>query len=218
MLISQAARELVANTEPGFFFGHNPRWFIERFLRTTWLNEIPAEPARWTLMDEIFVKLSGLRPGVKQDIKVCGYNYSGLSCFTQNPYYREDQDCPSIFAGPGFHNFVKDLLRCFYPALRKCQGRLRCIFDGDSAPNFIYGHGRDKSPLLPRLIATNHSKTHITFLANGPWIRDRQEDLLVSSGRGNLAIAMCMHARLGRESPMHILSDEILHKIVKLLA
>ena len=217
MFISQAARLLVANKEPGFFFYYNPRWFIERFLgRTAWLNEIPAEPARWTLMDEIFVKLSGLREGVTQDIKVCGYNYSGLSCFTQNPYYREDQDCPRIITGPAFHNFVKALLRCFYPALR--SRHLRCIFDGDSAPNFVYGNGRDKSPLLPRLIATNHSKTHITFLANGPWIRDRQEDLLVSSGRGNLAIAMCMHARLGCESPMKILSEEILHKIVKLLA
>jgi len=78
MFISQAARLLVANKEPGFFFYYNPRWFIERFLgRTAWLNEIPAEPARWTLMDEIFVKLSGLREGVTQDIKVCGYNYRG---------------------------------------------------------------------------------------------------------------------------------------------
>ena len=213
MLISQAARELVANTEPGFLFGHNPRWFIERFLRTTWLNEIPAEPARWTLLDEIFVKLSGLRAGVTQVIKVCGYNYRRHPL---GPYYREDRDCPSIFVGPGFHNFVMALLRCFYPALR--SRHLRCIFDGDSAPNFVYGNGRDKSPLLPRLIATNHSKTHITFLANAVWIRDRKEDLLVSTGRGNLAIAMCMHPRLGRESPMNILSFEILHKIVKLLA
>jgi len=213
MFISQASRELFANKEPGFFFYYNPRWFIERFLRTAWLNEIPAEPARWTLLDEIFVKLSGLRAGVTQVIKVCGYNYRGHPL---GPYYREDRDCPSIFVGPGFHNFVMALLRCFYPALR--SRHLRCIFDGDSAPNFVYGNGRDKSPLLPRLIATNHSKTHITFLANGPWIRDRQEDLLVSSGRGNLAIAMCMHARLGCESPMKILSEEILHKIVKLLA
>ncbi len=213
MFISQASRELFANKEPGFFFYYNPRWFIERFLRTAWLNEIPAEPARWTLLDEIFVKLSGLRAGVTQVIKVCGYNYRGHPL---GPYYREDRDCPSIFVGPGFHNFVMALLRCFYPALR--SRHLRCIFDGNSAPNFVYGNSRDKSPLLPRLIATNHSKTHITFLANGPWIRDRQEDLFVSWGRGNLAIAMFMHARLGRESPMNILSEEILLKIVKLLA
>jgi hypothetical protein len=74
MFISQAARALVGNKERAFFFYHNPRLSIERFLgHTTWLNEIPAEPARWTLMDDIFVKLSGLRAGVKQDIKVCGY-------------------------------------------------------------------------------------------------------------------------------------------------
>ena len=150
MFISQASRELFANKEPGFFFYYNPRWFIERFLRTAWLNEIPAEPARWTLLDEIFVKLSGLRAGVTQVIKVCGYNYRGH--FPTNPYYREDRDCPSIFVGPGFHNFVMALLRCFYPALR--SRLLRCIFDGDSAPNFVYGNGRDKNPLLPRLIRT----------------------------------------------------------------
>ena len=126
MLTSQAARELVANTEPGFFFGHKPRWFIERFLgRTAWLNEIPAEPARWTLMDEIFVKLSGLRAGVTQVIKVSGYNYRGHPL---GPYYREDRDCPSIFAGPGFHNFVMALLRCFYPALRSRHLRGNCTF------------------------------------------------------------------------------------------
>jgi hypothetical protein len=85
------------------------------------------------------------------------------------------------------------------------------------APNFVYGNGRDKSLLLPRLIAT-HSKTHITFLANAVWIKDRKEDLLVSSGRGNLAIAMCLHPRLGRESQLNKLASEILHYIVTLLA
>jgi hypothetical protein len=165
-------------------------------------------------MDDIFVKLSGLRAGVTQDIKVCGYNYHEYPLWPGG-MYREDLDCPSIFVGRGFHNFILALLRCFYPALR--SRHLRCIFDGDSAPNFVYGNGRDKSPLLPRLIATNH-KTHITIVANAVWIRDRKEDLLVSTGRGNLAIAMCMHPRLGRESPMNILSFEILHKIVKLLA
>ena len=165
-------------------------------------------------MDDFFVKLSGLRANVAQDIKVCGYNYHEYP-LGYGGIYREDLDCPGIMLGRGFHNFILALLRCFYPALR--SHRLRCSFEGNSVPHFVYGNGRDKSPLLPRLIAT-HSKTHITFLANGPWIRDRQEDLLVSSGRGNLAIAMCMHPRLGRESPMNILSFEILHKIVKLLA
>ena len=114
MFISQAARLLVANKEPGFFFYYNPRWFIERFLgRTAWLNEIPAEPARWTLMDEIFVKLSGLRAGVTQDIKVCGYNYRGH--LPWSPIYREDLDCPRIFVGRGFHNFISALLICFIP-------------------------------------------------------------------------------------------------------
>jgi hypothetical protein len=118
MFISQASRELFANKEPGFFFYYNPRWFIERFLgRTAWLNEIPAEPARWTLMDEIFVKLSGMRAGVTQDIKVCGYNYRGLSCITQNPYYREDQDCPRR----------RSSLRGTLPADSPCSQRMALI-------------------------------------------------------------------------------------------
>ncbi len=55
MFISQAMRMLVANKEPVFFFYHNPRWSIKRFLgRTTWLDEIRAEAARWKLMDDIF--------------------------------------------------------------------------------------------------------------------------------------------------------------------
>ena len=148
MFISQAARVLVANKEPAFFFYHNPRLSIERFLgRTTWLNEIRAEPARWTLMDDIFVKLSGLRAGVTQDIKVCGYNYHEYP-LGLGGIYREDLDCPSIFVGRGFHNFILALLRCFYPALR--SRHLRCSFERNSAPNFVYGNGRDKSPLLPR--------------------------------------------------------------------
>jgi hypothetical protein len=148
-------RVLVANKEPAFFFYHNPRWSIERFLgRTTWLDEIRAEAARWKLMDDIFVKLSGLRANVSssQDIKVCGYNYHE---YPLGPWgiYREDLDCPSIFLGRGFHNFILALLRCFYPALR--SRHLRCSFERNSVPNFVYGNGRDKSLLLPRLIATH---------------------------------------------------------------
>ncbi len=88
----------------------------------------------------------------------------------------------------------------------------------NSVPHFVHGNGRDKSPLLPRLIAT-HSKAHIiTFLANATWIEDSKADLLVSSGRGNLAITMCLHTRLGRESPLNKLAGEILIYIVTLLA
>ncbi len=82
----------------------------------------------------------------------------------------------------------------------------------------MYGKGRDKSPLLPRLI-TAHSKTHVTFLANATWIEDSTADKVVSSlGRGNLAIAMGLHPRLGCESPLNKLASEILRYIVTLLA
>ena len=73
MLMSQATRVLVAHKDPAFFFYHNPRWSIERFLgRTTWLDESRVEAARWKLMDDFFVKLSALRANVAQDIKVIG--------------------------------------------------------------------------------------------------------------------------------------------------
>jgi hypothetical protein len=127
-------------------------------------------------MDDFFVKLSGLQADVAQDIKVCGYNYHDHPLGPAG-LYREDLDCPGIFLGPDFHNLILALLRCFYPALR--SRHLRCSFKRNSVQNFVYGNGRDKSPLLPRLITT-HSKTHITFLANATWIEDRKADLLVS--------------------------------------
>ena len=123
-------------------------------------------------MDDFFVNFSGLRANVAQDIKVCGYNYHEYP-LGYGGIYREDLDCPGIMLGRGFHNFIFALLRCFYPALR--SHRLRCSFEGNSVPHFVYGNGRDKSPLLPRLIAT-HSETHITFLANAAWIEDRKTD------------------------------------------
>jgi hypothetical protein len=118
MLMSQATRVLVAHKDPAFFFYHNPRWSIERFLgRTTWLDESRVEAARWKLMDDFFVKLSGLLANVAQDIKVCGYNYHEYP-LGYGGIYREDLDCPGIMLGRGFHNFILALLRCFYPALR----------------------------------------------------------------------------------------------------
>ena len=101
MLMSQATRVLVANKDPAFFFYHNPRWSIERFLgRTTWLDESRVEAARWKLMDDFFVKLSGLRANVAQDIKVCGYNYHEYP-LGYGGIYREDLDCPGIMLGRG---------------------------------------------------------------------------------------------------------------------
>ncbi len=46
-------------------------------------------------MDDIFVKLYGLRAGVAQDIKVCGYNYHEYP-LGLGGIYSEDLDCPSI--------------------------------------------------------------------------------------------------------------------------
>ena len=109
--------------------------------------------------------------------------------------------------GQGFHKYMMNLLQCFYPTLR--SRHFRCTHDGKWVPNFVYGDSRDKSPYLPRLIATP-SKRSITFLANAAWVENRAMYLRVSVGRGNLAIAMSQHPRLGRESLLRQLVGEIL--------
>ncbi len=95
-----------------------------------------------------------------QDIKVCGYNYHEYP-LGYGGIYREDLDCPGIILGRGFHNFILALLRCFYPTLR--SHRLRSSFERNSVPHFVYGNGRDKSPLLPSLIATHSKHTSPSF-------------------------------------------------------
>ena len=62
-----------------------------------------------------------------------------------------------------------------------------------------------------------HSKKFITFLANAAWVENRAMDLRDTVGRGNLAIAMSQHPRLGRESKLRQLIGEILRFIVTLL-
>ena len=107
-----------------------------------------------------------------------------------------------------------DLLQCFYPTLG--SHRFLCSFNAVSVQSFVYGAVRDKNPYLPRLIATP-SKGSITFLANAAWVENRAMDLRDSVGRGNLAIAMSQHPRLGRESKIRKLVGEILRFIVTLL-
>ena len=75
--------------------------------------------------------------------------------------------------GQGYHNFMMDLLQCFYPTLR--SRHFRGTFDAYSVPSFVYGTGQDKNPYLPRLIATP-SKRSITFLANAAWVENRAMD------------------------------------------
>ena len=119
--------------------------------------------------------------------------------------------------GRGYHKFVIDLLQCFYPTLR--SRHFRYSFDSIfliGTDSFVYGTGRDKSPFLSRLIATP-SKRSITFRANAAWVEHRAMDLRDAVGRGNLAIAMSQHPRLGRESKLRQLVGEILRFIVTLL-
>ena len=80
----------------------------------------------------------------------------------------------------------------------------------------MYGTGRDKSQYLPRLIATP-SKRSITFFANAAWVENRATDLRDAVGRGDVAIAMSQHPRLGHESKLRQLVGEILRFIVTLL-
>ena len=207
MLISQVARKLVASKNPAFLFYHNPNRSIEIFLRrSAWLNEVSTEADRLRLMHSFFVTLSGLQADVASEFDLSGYHY-------QHPrgWY---QTRPKIMLGQGFHSFMMHLLQCFYPTLR--SRHFRCTFDAKSVPSFVYGNGRDKSPYLPRLIA-HPSKRSITFRANAAWVEHRARDLRDAVGRGNLAIAMSQHPRLGRESKLRQLVGEILRFIVTLI-
>jgi hypothetical protein len=116
-------------------------------------------------MHAFFVTLSGLQADVASEFDFSGYHY-------QHPrgYY---QTRPRIMLGQGYHNFMMDLLQCFYPTLR--SRHFRCTFDANSVPSFVYGTGRDKSQYRPRLIATP-SKRSITFLANAAWVENRATD------------------------------------------
>ena len=80
----------------------------------------------------------------------------------------------------------------------------------------MYGTGQDKSLYLPRLIA-HPSRQSITFRANAAWVEHRARDLCDAVGRGNVAIAMSQHSRLGRESKLRQLVGEILRFIVTLI-
>ena len=82
---------------------------------------------------------------------------------------------------------------------------------------------RDKSPYLPRLTAyptrpsITFSRPSITFRANAAWVEHRAKDLRDAVGRGNVAIAMSQHPRLGRASQLRQLVGEILRFIVTLI-
>jgi hypothetical protein len=165
-------------------------------------------------MQAFFVTLTGLQADVASEFDLSGYHY-------QHPrgWY---QTRPKIMLGQGFHNFMMDLLQCFYPTLRQCfyptlrSRHFRYTFDAKSVPSFVYGNGRDKSPYLPRLTAYP-SKRSITFRANAAWVEHRARDLRDAVGCGNLAIAMSQHPRLGRASELRKLVGEILRFIVTLI-
>ncbi len=75
------------------------------------------------------------------------------------------------------------------PNYFRCQGR-----------PLIYGHARDKSPSIPRLMATP-SKRHITFVANAACVDSQGMDLRVMLGSG---ATVGQHSRLGRESQLRV--------------
>ena len=175
-------------------------------MRSPWLNEVSTEADRLRLMHSFFVTLSNLRAGVPAEIGLSGYHYQHRR--------GHDQTLPSIMIGQGFHKFMMNLLQCFYPTLR--SRHFRCTHDGKWVPNFVYGDSRDKSPYLPRLIA-HPSRESITFRANVAWVEHRAKDLHDAVGRGNVAIAMSQHPRLGRESKLRQLVGEILRFIVTLI-
>jgi hypothetical protein len=129
-------------------------------------------------------------------------------------YEQKDWNC----LGPGFINFIRDLLQCFYPTLR--HRHLKTFRDNRRNPVYVWGNSLDKSPLLPKLTvskAVDYRSATIRFLANGAWVHDRDEDVRGCVGSGLLALAMSQHPRLGRGSPLRALDIGVLRMISVLL-
>jgi hypothetical protein len=199
----------VSSTNQAFLFQHNLRLLIEKFTKKKWwfrgrrtgTQVLDSEICR--VMGMFWSTLEGLQPDQPVIIDVKEQAVWG---------------CP--FLGPGFINFMRDLLQCFYPTL--CHRLFRTCSDINGNPVYVWGKSQDKSPLLPKLtvsVATDMLNNPfspfgtIRFLANEAWVHDRDEDVRGCVGSGYLALAMSHHLRLGRDSPLRALDPEILRVI-----
>jgi hypothetical protein len=205
---SQVARSNVSFENKACWFYYNPRLLIEKFTKRNWWFR-GRDPQIYVLDSEIcrvmgmfWSTLEGLQPDQPVIIDVNEQRVWGIP-----------------FLGPGFINFIRDLLQCFYPTLR--HGHFKTFRDNRNNPVYVWGNSLDKSPLLPKLTvskAVDYRSATIRFLANGAWVHDRDEDVRGCVGSGFLALAMSQHPRLGRGSPLRALDLGVLRMISTVLS
>ena len=208
----KAANDLV------FLFHHNPRPRVVEFLqKNPWLSSRNTEQAIFRFADAFTSTLVGLQAGQKAYIDVTEQAMLG-----------------SVFLERGFGNFLRDLLRVIYPTLRHRQfrhsGRLNLFSTRDpengllpATVMFFWGDSRDPSNAAPKLAVLVRRKqliprVWISFVANRSWVDDRHGDVCSCVGKGNLALAMSQHPRLGQSSQLAMLDKELLRTVVSFLS
>lgn len=214
----QVVRQQLVMTQH-FLFYHTPRLSAEEFLKTNtgWLSsryseEELLESENSGLMEALTCTIVGLRADTRVEIDVTRQAMLG-----------------ACFLGVGFPNFVRDLLKRFYPPLRHRLFRNVHIRESGFGTQrvdkfiFLWGDTRDRSPFVPTLIVTLRfseypQQASITFTANEAWVDDRLSDVRACIGSGHIALAMSQHPRLGRDSPLAELDYEVLRKVVAFLS
>lgn len=213
----QVVRQQLVMTQH-FLFYHTPRLSAEEFLKTNtgWLSsrysEELLESENSGLMEALTCTIVGLRADTRVEIDVTRQAMLG-----------------ACFLGVGFPNFVRDLLKRFYPPLRHRLFRNVHIRESGFGTQrvdkfiFLWGDTRDRSPSVPTLIVTLRfseypQQASITFTANEAWVDDRLSDVRACIGSGHIALAMSQHPRLGRDSPLAELDYEVLRKVVAFLS
>ena len=216
----QLVRQKLTKTQL-FLFYHTPRQSAEELLKTKgWLIS-----RNWMPYKEI---LASANPGLIRDLTdaIVGLEANKPVAIDVSLQWSYE----ALFLGIGFPNFVRDLLKRFYPPLR--ARHFRTLRDTEDIPGdniervdrffFIWGDTRYRSPSVPTLtvtlLITTKAKASITFIANQAWVDDRHSDVRACTGSGHLALAMSQHPRLGGDSPLGKLGNDVLHKVVAFLS
>jgi hypothetical protein len=188
-------------------FYHNPSRSIEELLQTkSWYRPIKTPIESFRKVSDVFAcALLALHRASQEQSVTIPLRVLGAS-----------QHSP--FLSVGFPNFIKDLLICTFPTLRNRLFRRSGLLSGSNLHQFIWGDCRDLS--VPTILATleRSHPAYIRLTVNERWADDRRGDLFACVGSGNLALAMSLHPRLGRDSWLGKLTSESLRVVVSFLS
>jgi hypothetical protein len=186
-------------------FYHNPSRSIEELLqRKSWYRPINVFASAQMFSDVFASALLALHRASQQEVTI--------------PLLALGASQHSPFLSVGFPNFIKDLLICTFPTLRNRLFRRSGLLSGSNLHQFIWGDARDLS--VPAILATleRSHPAYIRLTVNKRWADDRRGDLFACVGSGNLALAMSLHPRLGRDSWLGKLTSESLRVVVSFLS